>query len=277
MLTKKNNLKIILTSLFFTFSFLNIQNVDAYQSFHQGEQLNGYCSKEACADPATEPHGVGYNMCDNKGEHECLLYKKSFRSLYNINDPGIYCYGQTSCDLPDDSEFVKSVRVERSTTILNMARIYMPPGTRRSAVMLAGLEQSDEVAAVAKFGSPPDCAIPQNYEDIVEDYPGGASGGTSVLRMKDTCVFSANYSGEIFPTTVNYHEMLTEGGWLYINVLYGFFPRAYSYVLAVNVGTYRKWYNCMNEKDGWDEYGDPKMDFTACDNLSTTPTPTPSP
>ncbi|MEI7426143.1 MAG: hypothetical protein WCK16_04450, partial [Candidatus Moraniibacteriota bacterium] len=205
-------------------------------------------------------------------------YFKGFRELLNINDPKIACHGQTSCDLSDNKEFDFTLVLDNyyddNLSALWMM-MYIPAGTRRSAVVFDRMPTTAQTGVVGRFGHSIDCEIPKTYDDFKESYP----DGPSIIQMRDACGFTRTYEGKVYVTNTNYHEMLTEGGWLHTRVLsyVGDLPSYFTFLLAINIGTYRKWYNCMNEQDGWDEDGDPKYGFTACDNLSTSPTPTTSP
>ncbi|MEI7425565.1 MAG: hypothetical protein WCK16_01395, partial [Candidatus Moraniibacteriota bacterium] len=271
MLTKKQskktnlNFKIFLTSLFLIlfFSLFAFSTANGFlQSIHYEERLTDYCSTSPC------PNKIrAYIHCDNAGENACADYFKGFRELYNINDPRIACYGQTSCDLPDDSDFSRSYTLE---DIALLRAFYVPAGAKRAALMLYGLEPNTPYVVGTMFEKGEGC--PSTYPSP-ESLPGTVP---TIPQLMIKCGFSGNSEGMLRVTNTNYFPMIDYGGWFMFAGYGGNAYDTYSYVLTVNVGTYRKWYNCMNEQDGWDEDGDPKYGFTACDNLSTSPSPSPT-
>lgn len=216
-------------------------------SFHQLERTYHYCSTTSCG---TE----GVIECNNASEHKCVTNLTGFKNQYNINDPKIYCSGQTSCSLGNRLQLGGTQNLQYITNPLaNSFRVYVPSGSIGCYVVIYGMTVDGQIATMSRFGSPPeDSEAPTNYDSIT------SASGFSIHEYSGKTKFVKNAGGTIFVTKDTEFAELSEGGWLYIKILsWGASSWSYKYSITVNPTTYKTWYNNMILNNLFLSNGDP--------------------
>ncbi|MFZ2188335.1 MAG: hypothetical protein WAV73_02105 [Candidatus Moraniibacteriota bacterium] len=235
-----------------------------YESYHQTPQKINFCSAGAC-------NNEGVINC-NAGESKCYDNFIGYKAQYNINDPRIYCYGQTSCNLPENGQLGLSRNI-LDKTISDSFKVYVPAGAVRASLDLLGMTREAQIATAARFGQLPDISAIPNYNSM-------PTSGASISQLKEATQYARNAGGVITVGRSSYSPMISEGGWLYVKILRGNFPdivspesgtvTTYQYGSVFDVGSYKQWYASAT----WLSNGDPDdtistiaAQTSGCDNF----------
>ena len=257
-----------------------------YESVYQLSQDLFYCSADTGG-------AYGQYPCTTNYLHHKI--NKGFKDQWNPYDPMHRCQQApgTTCSEKDLEKYGKGV-IAYGLNLLaqshnlpggNLWRYYLPKGTTAAELVLYGIPSDGEGATLARFGSPPTSTFPASFDQFNDlanysgifpptQYPDVRSfwSGKTIEQLKQHDWFAINQGGHI-TVLVDSGAPLTEGNWLYINFKSydgsGITQHAFSWYADEKI--YTDWYDCMNAKNGWDDYGDPKDNFTSCD-LPTPPT-----
>jgi len=178
------------------------------------------------------------------------------------------------------------------------SRLYFPPGLMGLSLRIQPTQFGGWQTIIGRFGHPPVADFPpgsskdewsaymQNYTQYPQYFPpevyssGKIYNDVGNVKLNDYKKydlltfqeagfdnvawkpFNVGYDGQL-----DYEDIAKEGGWLYLKFKEWGASQPLGYLgwWVVDLDTYTTWYNCMNEKNGWDSNSDPKEGFTACD------------
>ena len=183
-------------------------------------------------------------------------------------------------------------------------KVYIPPGTQmfsvgttaaggnRSKCVIPGPDgfpiNDPSTQAVVRFGAPPEAELPATIEEfrvLCENQGDDCYKELDLCSLKEQDVFqiSSGSDDDISWSTSGRNASCAKNnsGWLYVKMKNYTYPDVVidgkTYQCRIDFvamrtsnpyipyDTYTTWYDCMNEKNGWDANGDPKEGFTACD------------
>jgi hypothetical protein len=268
--TKKITQLIKILFLFFLFGCVSDAEARG-TSIYQTDRFDfTYCSDVPCISG-----GGGDNFCGDS-KYTCNETRKGFRAQFEPSQK-VMCGIGEGCVFPDDGEWtIYGVSLSRTTPITasilpNSFQFFIPPGTNSIAYQSVIAPTSGTDFVVVGIINKESMNCPYSYPPT-DSLAGAPARLEEVLQH---CVYRTISDDEILFLLTSGGHNISKGEWLqvYVNVVLS----SISIPITFDIKTYKKWYNCMNEKNGWDEDGDPKYNFTACDNLSTSPSPSPSP